>query len=194
MLLFFLYKNCPISLTSLCSHTQVICNCIWGWGPVFEGLLPCTSLALMTVALSILSMEDLQSLWKLFKDCLNLFQIYQELIFSLFFFGLALLPSYPSSFLSIDKLKITPNLPDYSGALSIYIFTFQVNAVAWSNVFFYLWNHWGEYGLSDATEFFRSLKCVNEGVAYLMSPWIELTLKLCLHVKKTKTQTLHVLP
>lgn len=73
---------------------------------------PLPSLALMTVARSICFMEDFQCLWKLFKDGLNLFQIYQEHILSLFFSALYhFFSSYLSSILHTEKLKITYNLP-----------------------------------------------------------------------------------
>lgn len=85
----FFEKTYPISLTTLCVLTH------WRFAVVFEdevSLLPHTSLVLVTVALTICSMEDFQCLWKLFKDGLNLFQIYQERTLSLFFFCP---PSFP---------------------------------------------------------------------------------------------------
>lgn len=59
-------------------------------------LNPCShpSPLMTAVALSICSVEDFQCLWKLFKDGPNLFQIYQELILSLFFFCLPSLPFF----------------------------------------------------------------------------------------------------
>lgn len=135
---FFFEKTYPISLTTLCVLTH------WRFAVVFEdevSLLPHTSLVLVTVALTICSMEDFQCLWKLFKDGLNLLQIYQERTLSLFFFCP---PSFPFFLrvilLSYRKAQDYPLSPQllrtFEYLLYYYFFTFHVNTVAWSNVFF----------------------------------------------------------
>lgn len=102
-------------------------------------LPPQASLALMTVALSICSMEDFQCLWKVrnFSKMVLIRSKSIKKLFSHFSFATLhhFLSSCLSSFLPIRKLKITHNLPKLLRSSEHLFFTFQVNTVAWYDIF-----------------------------------------------------------
>lgn len=138
-------------------------------------------------------MEDFQCLWKVhnFSKAILICSKSIKNLFSHFYFSAFhhFLSSCLSSFLPTKKkTRITHNLPNYSGALRTQ-FIFLLPRLTQLLGLMCSFSCKTIEGLNNVTEFSRSLKCVNEGIAYLKSPWIELSLKLCLHVKKT-TRTL----
>ena len=116
--------------------------------------------------------------------------------FSYFYFSLPSLPFFLPFILPSKKKKwglptISPITQELCELSFFFVFCFFFSLPRLTQLLSLMYSFSckateGKYGLSNVTEFSRSLKCVNEGIAYLKSPRIELTLKLCLHVKKTQ--------